>query len=233
MKHFKFLMVALTLVIGGAFTSCMNSDNESNYDAGSFVNVTEFMGTVFLTSDNGITLIPTNPEMLKINSKYVERAFIYYKYQTGVIYDPAVTEYRITIVGGQGVIVQNFTLRPDTLVNSYPISNFAVGVVPGYLNVSSILYYNSTDVALEMYIDTANVNVAKNEMPVILQYTKGGTEYGSGNSYNDYRSWRLSNGIISVAGLGLNPSDSVTINVKALGSNSSIVEKKVKYKFNY
>ena len=59
MKQLKFLMVALTLLMGISFTSCLNSDNDYAPTVGGFVKVGGGMfGTTFTMLDGATTISP-------------------------------------------------------------------------------------------------------------------------------------------------------------------------------
>ncbi|MEG1562482.1 MAG: hypothetical protein RR365_01930 [Bacteroides sp.] len=236
MKQVKFLMVALA-IMGMSLTSCMNGDSESTYDGTAYVTVLEYLGTPVLKVDNSdISLTVTNPDLLKQkDGSYVERALIYFKYQEGVVYDPNKKDYKVTIVQGQNIPVADFNLRPDTLKKSYKINDFALGKVlynGGYLNtvarVSCNVYPEFT-----AYIDTAKIDKAKNMLPIILKFIKGGSENGGNYTIDAYNSFRLGNVHVSDPKIGLNVADSVLLSVTVEGTNEAALKKSIKYKFKY
>ena len=87
MAKFKIWMVALTLIMGVSFTSCMNSDeSESPYDgAGMFYVVNSYMGSYF-EDPAGNKLHPTSASVLAMETNYgfkmseTKLAVIYYKF---------------------------------------------------------------------------------------------------------------------------------------------------------
>ena len=87
MAKFKIWMVALTLIMGVSFTSCMNSDeSESPFDgAGMFYVVNSYMGSYF-EDPAGNKLHPTSASVLAMETNYgfkmseTKLAVIYYKF---------------------------------------------------------------------------------------------------------------------------------------------------------
>ena len=64
MKQLKFLMVALTLLMGVSFTSCLDSGNGENaYDGYGYFRTQSYMGTCFFVDLDGNRFYPT-PESL-------------------------------------------------------------------------------------------------------------------------------------------------------------------------
>lgn len=69
MKQLKFLMVALTLLMGISFTSCLNSDNDYAPTVGGFVKVGGGMfGTTFTMLDGATTISPTAASLTQAES---------------------------------------------------------------------------------------------------------------------------------------------------------------------
>lgn len=60
MKQLKFLMVALTLLMGISFTSCLNSDSDPYNYGGGMVKVQNYMGLYSFKGENGVTITPTS-----------------------------------------------------------------------------------------------------------------------------------------------------------------------------
>lgn len=86
MKQLKFLMVALTLLMGISFTSCMDSNNsESPYDWGGFVLVKSAVGMTYFEDMGGNILYPTISSISQIEANSSVKisdsrfAFIYVK----------------------------------------------------------------------------------------------------------------------------------------------------------
>lgn len=236
MKQVKFLALALVVLMGVSFTSCMDSNGGSSYDGDAFVTVyQEFMSSaVTLKGDDGITYIPTNPSMLMDDDgNYVTRAYIYYVFAAGEQKAEGKTSYNITIKGGMGLAVADLTLRPDTIKNSFEIRDFAAwGSTTGYMTTGiNANYVTGAYLNFEAYIDTVNVDPAKNMLPIVLKYTNGGGFYSTNNGLF-YNSWDMSQ--INVTNLGLNRSENVKVRVQAnTDNNTTLIEKSFDYKFNY
>ena len=125
MKQVNILMLALIVLMGGGFTSCMDGDSESPYDIAAYVTVSSYLGLdATLISDDGYKYKPTNPDFLKnkTTGEYVERAFVYLKLSEGVsLTQDQTKEYSVSIVDAQGLFTKTFCNRPDTIKNEYPI----------------------------------------------------------------------------------------------------------------
>lgn len=69
MKQLKFWMVALTLLMGVSFTSCLNSDDAETYDIpGLAVFVKDYMGMVIFEDMQGNRLIPTTASVTQLET---------------------------------------------------------------------------------------------------------------------------------------------------------------------
>ena len=70
MAKFKIWMVALTLIMGVSFTSCMNSDNDTTRYGGTLAKVYSMYGVnyYFKTAD-GLTITPTSGSVAEIEAR--------------------------------------------------------------------------------------------------------------------------------------------------------------------
>lgn len=69
MKQIKFLMMALTLLMGVTFTSCLDSgDSESTFDWAGYVYVRSYMGGVYFKDQAGNTLYPTSASLAQVEA---------------------------------------------------------------------------------------------------------------------------------------------------------------------
>ncbi len=249
MKVLKIYVVALVAVVGVLFGSCMSSNDSGSYDGAAFVTVNDdyWMGGVTLTTDgDNLTLIPSNPSALKYKAgpnvgQYPKRAYVYFKLPDGVKFTSGVKEYNVTLLEDlvMDIPVSGLNQRPDTL-NNYPIIDYLAWTSQGYLTTLTNVYYNSSPLDVQLYIDTNNIPAPgenrDNLLPMVLKYTTGGNESGSGSyTTNLATSWRLTD--ISpweLEEMGLNLSDSVLIQVTAGKQAESSTPKvfKLKYKFN-
>ena len=96
MKQLKFLMVALTLLMGISFTSCLNSDSDPyNYGRG-MVKVQNYMGLYSFKGENGVTITPTSASIsaleangFKMSEMSDKVAQIYYRWDPTQVNIPA------------------------------------------------------------------------------------------------------------------------------------------------
>lgn len=84
MKKMKFIALALTLLMGISFTSCLSSDDDSSSSTlYAFVTVHSYMGTAYFTDGNGVIYYPTSASLSSVESTYdfstsSNTAYIYY-----------------------------------------------------------------------------------------------------------------------------------------------------------
>lgn len=227
-KRIKFLAVAVTLLIGISFTSCLNSDNESSWDLVQLVTVKSSMGSVYLLGDDGITYYPTNPGVLKISStdgstKYFERALVTLKYVDEVTRGTTTGSRNVTIVGGSGVSVKSLCDKPDTIKTTIPLVSLnAVGGVNGYITVNFNYNYTGSKVDFDLYPEKVEGDL----LTLRFKQTYGKDSYG-GTSSEALCSYRVPPFIalqsqLEDRGLGeLTPvNDSIYVTVLGTGSNN-------------
>ncbi len=185
-KKIKFLGVVFTLLLGISFTSCLNSDNnESSWDIYAFVTVKNYMGSVYLLGDDGVTYYPTNPDVLKITStggatEYVERAAIYLKYVDNAAGSTTTTR-TVTIVSGNNIPVKSLCDKPDTIKTTVPLQslNYNWGA-NGYITVDfNFNYYSGTNFAFDLYPEAVQGDL----LTLRLKQTYG---KANGNSLQEY-----------------------------------------------
>ncbi|WP_321330777.1 hypothetical protein [uncultured Bacteroides sp.] len=228
MKKIKLVALALTLLVGISFTSCMNSDDNNSYDGYAFATVSQgYLGSPVLIADNGWTLNPTNPSALLLSdgSSYPERVLIYYKYVEGETVQDGKTDYDITIVSGGGIYTKAFNSKPDTLVNDYSVTDIApwIDVNRKYLTVSFLVNYSS-NVDFDMY----QQKVGNDTLYVKFNYSKGGSD-NAYNNYQDYISFKMPSYIE-----GITPkNDSIWVKVSAKGTSGSTIVKNIQCKYDY
>lgn len=160
MKQMKIALVGVfSLLMGITFTSCLDSDSSSSYDGLTVVTVKQdYMGSRFLLTDDGYTLVPSNIDRLKDTSgEYVKRCGISYKWNEGVVFENGNKgkSYGITIVDAYNTYaIQNFCNRSDTIKYDYPIYDVIDfnGANGEYMIVVWQFYYaNNEVVAFELY----------------------------------------------------------------------------------
>lgn len=175
------MMVALTLLMGVAFTSCMdNGDGGGGYDAASYVTVLEnsMYGGVTLLTDDGYRLSPSNPEVLKVSATaYIERALVGIKWAEGVVFDGDRNKiYKMSIAGAEAMNTRKSTNMIDTIKTTYPLvalSDGLSGANGSYLTVAFDFNYKSmNEVAFELY----PVKAENDQLTMKLCQTAGSKE---------------------------------------------------------
>lgn len=126
MKQMKFLAIAFTLLMSVAFTSCVDSDGGNSTDGITYVTVQEnsIYGGVTLLTDDGYTLVPTNPELLKTSATtYAKRAVLGFQWAEGVEFDADRKKtYAMTIINGSFIPTKKYCDQPDTIKTTYPLA---------------------------------------------------------------------------------------------------------------
>ncbi len=231
MKQLKMMMMALVATIALSLTSCMN-ENTSKYDDQGYVTIDDgsFTGLISMQLDGSdITLYPTNPDVLKLkDGSYLERAKIGFNFVEGQKYTEGTKTYNVTIVDYYGVPAIDLNLRPDTLKNSYVISDFYMWSSPKHLNVITN-FRAIANYSLAMYIDTAKVDVSQNILPLVLTLHEGGQTTNASPTNTFEGSWR--NQDIRVTPLGLDPSQEVKVQV-SINKDDLYKMLEVKHKFS-
>ncbi len=222
--------VALTLIMGISLTSCLDSGSNSNsFDFAGYATVGQgYLGSgLVLTTDDGITLTPTNPSFLLLSdgTSYPERIYGYYKLVEGEVLQNGKTSYNVTIVSASLITTKDFNQRPDTLKNDYSIASFdGSWIANGYANVGISFYYTTaSNVSFDMY----EQRTGHDTLYVKLNYSKGGGT-SAYNQYSNVYSFRMPTYID-----GIEPEqDSIWVKISANGTNG-ILEKSVRCKYEY
>lgn len=162
MKQLKFLMVALTLLMGISFTSCLNSDSNSDNTQGHFARVKQgdmttgytpyfedFVGNKLLPTTASLTQIEANGDFKMSSSNF---AFITYKLvetegTTKSESEVTPSSYDITLLtavacdGPTPIMVESDEAMENTVVENAPI--FTLIYNTGY-SYSPFLYDKET-----------------------------------------------------------------------------------------
>lgn len=240
------MMVALTLLMGVAFTSCMdNGDGGNSADAASYVTVVEnsMSGGVTLLTDDGFKLIPSNSEVLKVSATaYIERALVGIKWAEGVVFDGDRNKsYKMTIVAPlEAVNTRKSTNMIDTIKTTYPLvalSDGLSGANGRYLTVAFDFNYKSlNEVAFELY----PVKAENDQLTMKLCQTAGSKEsfnspYKTLMSFGPLPTAREINELLvryngenGVEGgmLTVPNNDSISVKIIADGTNESVLATK-------
>lgn len=70
MKKMKFVVLALTLLMGISFTSCLSSDDDSSSQGGGIVTVVDNYGSVYFLDGSGVKYYPTSTSLTSVESTY-------------------------------------------------------------------------------------------------------------------------------------------------------------------
>nr|WP_320059057.1 hypothetical protein [uncultured Bacteroides sp.] len=226
MKKMKFVALALTLLMGISFTSCLNSDG-GNASYSGFVTVSQgyLSDNIVLLTDDGLTLTPTNPSMLLVDKKYPERVLLNYELVAGEELVSGKTKYNVTILGGFVIPVKTFNQRPDTLKNDYKISQLtAAWYANRYVTFNIGFTHSNSIVDFDIY----QQKIGHDTLYVKLNYSKGGGDaaYGDGNTFYSFRIPS------SVYGQIEPKNDSIWVKILAKGTYETL-QKSVRVKYGY
>lgn len=228
-KRIKSLAVAIALLMGISFTSCLNSNNESSWDFVQSVTIRSYMGSVYMLGDDGITYYPTNPDLLKISStdgspKYGERAFLTLKYVDEATNGATAGSRNVTIVGGRFISVKSFCDSPDTIKTTIPLVSLnAAGGVNGYITVNFNYNYTGSKVDFDLYPEKVEGDL----LTLRFKQTYGKDSYGGTSSLELYSyripSFSILQSQLEDRSLGeLTPvNDSIYVTIVGTGSNNT------------
>ncbi|MCD7898608.1 MAG: hypothetical protein LUH22_01650 [Bacteroides sp.] len=184
MKQIKFLMVvALAIFMGTTMTSCLDSNDGDYPDIQSFVTVdkSSMWETISLLTDDGYTLLPTNPSFLEISSGvYPDRAFVYAKYANDEQFTEGKTTYNVTLTNGYSIPTKEFCTQPDTIVNATDLTslNKYFWAANGYLNLEIGFTYDSNKYqAFDIY--PTEVDGDELTLKVVHSYGSSNNSYGT------------------------------------------------------
>ena len=152
MKQLKFLMVALTLLMGISFTSCLNSDSDPYNYGGGMVKVQNYMGLYSFKDENGVTITPTSASIsaleangFKMSEMSDKVAQIYYRWDPTQVNIPAdekdikgVELYSIESLDNTVAIVEQKGVATNDSISK---SNNAAIISLGY-DAGGIIFYD-------------------------------------------------------------------------------------------
>lgn len=104
MKQLKFLMVALTLLMGVSLTSCLDSgDSGSTYDEGLYLRTQNYMGSCFFVDLEGNRYYPTPASLAAMtNSGFkaenADLVIVYFKWADELSSSSSSTDRTIELV---------------------------------------------------------------------------------------------------------------------------------------
>lgn len=236
----KFVVALAALMSALSFSSCLDDDddNSSSWDLAAFVTVKETLGTVYLLTDKGMTLIPTSTSVISglLNgSSYYPRAYGYFKFADDEVYSDSQTSYYITnIVSGMVLNSADFNESPDTLTADYAISSLTSSAFPdmwaknGYINVPFTTAVSSD---ISSVVDAFHLYVTGvSEDTLCTRFQQDAWGENAYNTYTSLVSYKLPFGDAHY--YQLTPKqDSIVIKVVANGGNNSTIVKTTKYKY--
>ena len=197
MKRIHFISLVILLSSVFTFTSCLDSDNESNYDVAGFMTLENFMSVYSLKPDfSDHYFVPSNPEILKLVDKdgkptdeYMKRGRVYVKFVEGEVFpQDGKKSYKVNIIGADMNLPVQSMEKPENEELSNPLYKFGSDFwgSNGYINIS---FYptHEKDEKLEiedfdLYMDKVSNNtlylklnhsIAKVENPVYSDYGLG------------------------------------------------------------
>ncbi len=236
MKKMKWAVLFAALVSVFGFSSCLDSEEGTNYDLYEYVTVDSYMGAATLVGDqSGITYVPTTKDVLASlelkDGGYYKRALVAIKLAEEFV--AGKTSYNIS-----GIQVYNYipykscTMNPDTLKGDYKFVNLGAGnekpwVRSGFANVSfSVQIPNATPSLndFNMYITGAS----NDTLYAKLQYSKDNS--AAYTSMSEMISFELPQ--YDPAYNQLNRGDSIVLTVVATGANGELKTNSSKFSFN-
>lgn len=194
MKQMKFFLLALTVLMGVSFTSCLDNDDDGMRIAGDVFRA-NMMGTSF-TDATGRKWVPTAPVMVEGNMYYIN--FQYNQKQ----YDPNSKTAEMTILSNMcidGEVVRNTPVMEENA----PIYAFSANYPIPYLFDSHTLtvpfFYWVKDTEDEakkhkfiLYYDNAAINEGDTELHVYLTHVIDDTDITGRNKYTtEYKAFDL------------------------------------------
>lgn len=238
MKQIKFLTLALTILMGISFTSCLDSDS-GPYQWYRYVTVDSWMGIITLKGDDGFTYTPTNPNALQYqnSSEYVKRALVLLQLaDENDDFVEGKTEYKVTIAWAGGIEVKEFCEQPDT-INAKKIvqmSEYGAWAANDYVTVECVYactYVNDPQ-AFDLYPEKAEGDVLT--VRFCHSYGRGENAYSQASAIKSFRIPsvdRLNQQLDRVEGGTLVPAnDSISVIVVAEGTNGELKSQKTKIK---
>ena len=192
MKNLKSLMAALALMMGAmTMVSCLSDgESTSTYDGGALATVREYMGTVYLYGDDGVTYYTTNSDFIRITSNtnqtsYPERVEVYFKYVDSNE-SAASTTRQITIVAARQVLTKPLCNMPDTIQTRVPLRELTYAYsANGYITAFFSFYYENGGYGFDLYPESSKDDEVT--MRLVQSY---GKEQTYGQNYSIYHSFR-------------------------------------------
>ena len=246
MKRIHFASLIILLVAVFTFSSCLDSDSESNWDYAGYMTVDNLMGTYILKPDfSSYTFIPSNPDKLQFVDKennptgeYLKRGFIVIKFAEEEVFPQEGKErYNVNIVSVERALNVKEMKKPELVEESNPLYQLGgknqFWADNGYVNVSFYPTYeqgkadeldiNDFDLFLDKVSDDNktlflrfNHSIAKVEKPINHPYLEL-------TSFKLPSRGQIQNEFPDLEFFG-SKNDSVRVKVTALGPNERELE---------
>lgn len=237
----KFVALALTLLMGISFTSCLNSDDDSSSQGGGIVTVINSYGSVYFLDGSGVKYYPTSTSLASVESTYSfstssKVAYVVFDYDTTT--ETASTGYTVELTYAVSLdskveMVQTKGASNDSTTTA-PVISLDLMTTSEYLYVINdqlvigANYYMSKYHYLTMVYYPNETTESSTEIKLYLRHNSKGdtstaaTSYDYASSYPSiyFKAYNLSNilnDFYDKTGLS-----SVKINVETKENDSSI-----------
>lgn len=250
MKQLKFLMVALTLLMGISLTSCLNSDNNYDKTRQGFARVKSSMGLSWFEDAGGNKLYPTPASLAKVQA---DQGFSMSSTNLALIqFTPVETEAAsktntqestsldINLTGAmncdgpQPIVVQNALEMESAATESAPIILLNTGgysYYPSYLFDKEIIMLtiffrqtNSADKTKEhkfkLIANLEDITAESTDLILYLRHDKG-TDDGKEASNFVYSGYDIREAVSEFTGITGKEPQKIKIKVKETGEYSS------------
>lgn len=232
MKHFKFLAIALTILMGTTFTSCLDSDSgPMEWMTTVTINNDGIFG-VSVKGDDGITYYVQNPTAMQLKDGdglgyYPERAVIVYTLSDGEVATDEKTSYKVDFSRYYLIFHVNDLSYDDTQESKTPIIELSTPSWQGewaggyYLNLAFRALVDDEDSKQEDYVLFVDEVDGDNLYLKLVQTREVTNNYSDG--YVLYYSFRIPNkyDLESEFGLDLSNDSKINVVVRADGKSGT------------
>lgn len=154
MKQVKILMLALVVLMGVGFTSCMNGENDTTVREDAFVKVVSYMGSTWFEDANGFRYYPTDASLAAMKTQMGFEpvnggmAYVIYQYdsatQTKTATSTSLKDLQLLYATKLDATVESVQHKPEE--GEEPLSNDSIAKAPirGLEGTISTSYGNIT-----------------------------------------------------------------------------------------
>ena len=181
MKRIHFISLVILLSSVFTFTSCLDSDNESSFDLGGYMTIDDsYMGYTLKPDFSDYSFIPSNPEVLKIVDKdieRIERGYFRVKFAEGEVFPQDGKDlYNVSIFDFLLLFTKDMSMhKPEIVEDSNPLYQILQNSTEnsydktwesnGYFNV---LFYPTYDKIENIKVDDFDLFVDKVENNILF-----------------------------------------------------------------